>query len=152
MTAHRVRTPQGHRFRGVSLNPIDDRRSSACWNVGNPDGCQHFNRRLFGLFSGRARGRARGQRSGGWQSAGGQQLAAVVADQQVVLVGGDREVERGGDVLVGAAVGHRDRTAEDPQLMVGADEADELDLAAARPAGGELGERPWGSWLARHAV
>ena len=63
------------------------------------------------------------------QAGGGDQLAVVVADEQVVLVG-EGEVERGGDVLVGGAVGHRDGAAQQAQLVVGADEADELDPAA----------------------
>src|ERR1700740_3192330 len=58
-----------------------------------------------------------------------------------------REVERGGDVLVGAPVGHRDRAPEEAELVVGADEADELDLAALGPARGELGERARRTWL-----
>ena len=36
------------------------------------------------------------------------------------------------------AVGHRDGAAQQPQLVVGADEADELDPAGRRPTGGDL--------------
>ena len=61
-------------------------------------------------------------------------LAPVGGDEQVVLAG-QGEVERGGDVLVGGAVGHRDRPAEQAELVVGADEADELNLALLGPAG-----------------
>src|SRR5450755_4365963 len=96
-----------------------------------------------------ARGRACGSAGGGRQRAGGGQLAGGAGDDEVVLIVGEREVEGGGDVLVGAAVGHRDRAAEDSEFVVGADEADELDLASLGPAGGELGERPWGALPAR---
>ena len=72
------------------------------------------------------------------QAGGGDQFAVLVADQQVVGALGDREVQRGGDVLVGVAVGHRDGAAQQPQLVVGADEADELDPAGRRPTGGDL--------------
>jgi hypothetical protein len=95
------------------------------------------------------RGRACGSAGGGRQPAGGEQLALVACDDEVVLIIGERDVEGGGDVLVGAAVGHRDRAAEDSEFVVGADEADELDLASLGPAGGELSDRPWGALPAR---
>ena len=79
---HRVGLPQAHRSHGDSLNPSDDRRSSACWNVGNPDGCQHFNGRPFGRFSRRARARA-GSAGGGRQPSGGEQLALVVETRRL---------------------------------------------------------------------
>src|SRR5579884_2841666 len=81
-----------------------------------------------------------GSAAGDGQLGGGEQFALVVADEQVVLAG-EGEVERGGDVLVGVAVGHRDRAAEESELVVGADEADELDRAPLGPAGGQFGER-----------
>src|SRR5579859_2549913 len=91
---------------------------------------------------------ARGSAARGPQAGGGEQLALVACDQQVVVVvGWQGEVERGGDVLVGAAVGHRDRAAEEAELVVRADETDELDLAPLRPAGRELGERLRGARL-----
>ena len=65
LTSHRVGSPRAHRFLGQSLDSIDDRRSSACWNVGNPDGCQHFNGRPFWPCSA-SRAGARG-----WSAAGG---------------------------------------------------------------------------------
>src|SRR5450631_3881088 len=98
-----------------------------------------------------ARGRACGSAGGGRQPAGGEQLALVACDDEVVLIVGEREVEGGGDVLVGAAVGHRDRAAENPQLMIGADEADELDPSALGPLVGQFrqrGRRPLGGFAA----
>ena len=41
-----------------------------------------------------ARGRARGQRAGVRQPSGGEQLALVACDEEVVLLSGEREVER----------------------------------------------------------
>ena len=84
-----------------------------------------------------------GSAPGGPQPGGGEQLAAVVADEQVVLLGGQGEVDGGGDVLVGAAVGHRDRAAENPELVVGADETDELDPSALGPLARQLLQRDW---------
>ena len=70
LTRHRVGSPPAHRFLGESLGSSGDRRSSACWNVGNLDGCQHFNRRAVWPFSRRARARVgvsgRGSAAGRW--------------------------------------------------------------------------------------
>jgi len=43
-----------------ALTGSDRRSSRACWTVGNPDGCQHFNRRPFGSFGPRAGARVAG--------------------------------------------------------------------------------------------
>jgi len=58
-----------------------------------------------------------GSAAGYRQLGGGEQLALVGGDEQVAL-GWQREVEGRGDVLVGAAVGHRDRATEDSELVV----------------------------------
>lgn len=57
------------------------------------------------------------------QAGGGDQFAVLIADHHLVGALGDREVQRGGEVLVGVAVGQLDRAAQQPQLVVRSDQS-----------------------------